>query len=157
MTVSCAAEPAVHTVVIAPIEEPKRVVRHRDPLPAETATPAGCGHEIRLRVGRVSLPNETVHRVLDDAREPLKVALCDCMHSASGLVAITPSRGMIEVSGIPEEQIECMRARLVPPAFAPWNFEGACPTCGMEVTVFPGAPARTLDPDGTLFASLRFE
>jgi hypothetical protein len=151
-------DPLVHTVVIAPPPPEEILVTPRsDPPPAETATPSGCGHEIRLRVGRVSLSHETVQRALLDVHEPLKAALCDCMRSRDGIVAITPSRGAIDVSGVGEEEMECMRARLVAPAFIPWTFQPDCPTCGVPIGIFPPAPPPPPPPDGTLFAHLRFD
>jgi hypothetical protein len=140
----------VHTVVLvapaAPLDEELAFVP-ADPQPETSATvERSCDRELRFNVGRVSLSNASVRRMFEDARKPLRDAMCDCAKTSSALVAITPAKGAIEISNVDDATAECIRARLVPPSFVPWTFQPDCPTCG----------GPTPAPDGTLFAHVRF-
>lgn len=156
LTASCAIGPEVHTVVIAPPAPLDEELAFAPTDPAPEPEP-GCHREVHLHVGRISLSNATVRRMFDDARKPLRDAMCDCAQTSTAIVAITPARGAIEVSGVDERTAECMRARLVAPLFVPWTFQSDCPTCGLPLGIFPASPGPTPAPDGTLFASVRFE
>lgn len=117
-----------------------------DPVPP-------CPDDLRLRFGRLPFSAEAVDRATRTIRAPLHAALCVCgVTSASALVAVTPSRGTLEVSsGLAAAEAWCVRAHLPSPAFEPFTLAADCPTCAAPLTGFRAAPVPPPPPDGTLF------